>query len=305
MSLIYWVLPLSLAVLSWLITAPPSPVSRAASATQFSAERAFEHVQKLAQAPGPVGTPEHAAARDYLLAELRALGFEAELQTAHSATSWFGKVRAGRVENVVARFKGLRPGPAVLLAAHYDTVPHSPGAGDDRSGVAALLETARALRGGPWLRNDVIFLFSDAEELGLLGALAFVAEHRWAKDVAVALNFDARGNRGQAALYDTSTDNGQLIRWFADAAPYPTANSLLPELIRFLPNDSDLSVFKRASIASYGFAFADGLEAYHRPSDRPQALDQGSLQHQGSYALSLTRVLGQADLRAVRAPKRG
>jgi len=84
----------------------------------------------------------------------------------------------------------------VLLVAHYDSVPTGPGANDDGVGVATLLETARALTASAPLQNDVIFLFTDSEETGLLGAQAFVTEHLWAKEVEVVLNFEGRGNGG-------------------------------------------------------------------------------------------------------------
>src|SRR5438105_2344263 len=79
-----------------------------------------------------------------------------------------------------------------------------PGADDDGVGVATLLETVRALKAGARLRNDVIFLFTDGEEVGMLGARAFVGEHPWAKEVGVALNFEARGNTGPALMFETS-----------------------------------------------------------------------------------------------------
>ena len=89
---------------------------------------------------------------------------------------------------------GQRQG--ALLMAHYDSVPNSPGASDDGAAVASLLETLRALRGGPRLKNDVIFLFTDGEEVALLGSKAFVEEHPWARDVGLVLNFEARGYTG-------------------------------------------------------------------------------------------------------------
>ena len=60
------------------------------------------------------------------------------------------------------------------MVAHYDSVPSSPGAGDNAASVAAILEAIRALKAGSALRNDLIVLFTDGEELGLLGAKGFV-----------------------------------------------------------------------------------------------------------------------------------
>jgi acetylornithine deacetylase/succinyl-diaminopimelate desuccinylase-like protein len=58
-------------------------------------------------------------------------------------------------------------------------------AGDDSAGIAAILETVRALRAGGPLAHDVIVFFTDGEEPGMLGAAAFVREHPWAKDACI------------------------------------------------------------------------------------------------------------------------
>ena len=108
-------------------------------------------------------------------------------------------------------------GRAVMLTAHLDSVAGSPGATDDGSGVAVLLETARALKSGAPLRNTVIFLFTDDEESGLVGAEAFIAHHPWAKEVKVVIGFDAGGLGGPGVLSATSEDNGWLIRQLAQA----------------------------------------------------------------------------------------
>src|SRR5207249_5261569 len=105
-----------------------------------------------------------------------------------------GYQEAGGVQNIMARLPGREPGGSdVLLMAHYDGVEAGPAAADDGAGSAAILETLRALRAGPPLAHDVVALFTDGEEAGLLGAAAFVREHPWAKDVGIALNFEARG----------------------------------------------------------------------------------------------------------------
>src|SRR6185436_18317813 len=97
--------------------------------------------------------------------------------------------------------------------------------GDDGAGVATLLETARALRAGPRLKNDVILLFSDGEETNLRGARLFVTEHPWIDGVRLVHNFEARGNAGPSILFETSPANGRLMSEVAAAAPYPVANS--------------------------------------------------------------------------------
>jgi len=277
---------------------PPAAVSAAAPANVFSSARAMKHLHAIAQSPRPIGSAAHGAARDYILNELTTMGLQPEVQEATVATTrGDGSIVAAVVRNVIARLKGTTTGgKALLLAGHYDTVPNAPGASDDGSAVAAILETIRALKSGPTLNNDVIFLFTDGEELGLLGAKAFVNEHPWAKDVGLVLNFEARGISGPVLMFETSDANGWLVRELAQAAPSPVANSLLYEIYKLLPNDSDLSVFKGRRIAGLNFAYLDREMYYHTQADNIENLDERSLQHQGSYALALARHFGNLNL---------
>ena len=80
-----------------------------------------------------------------------------------------------RVRNVSAEMASANPDrPAILLACHHDSVGAGPGAADDGAAVATLLEVARALKEGPPLPRPVILLFTDGEEVGLMGAQGFV-----------------------------------------------------------------------------------------------------------------------------------
>jgi hypothetical protein len=130
----------------------------------------------------------------------------------------------------------------------------------------------------------------------LLGARAFVEQHPLAKRAAVALNFEARGAGGPAVMFETSENNAALIAEFAKAAPYPNASSLSYEIYRRLPNDTDLTVFKRAGIAGLNFAYFDRLDRYHSPSDNVENINEAGLQHHGAYALALARHFGNASL---------
>ncbi len=240
---------------------PPSPVPATAPAMDFSAERAMIHVRAIAQRPHPIGSEDAARARAYVIAQLTALGIASEVQEATAVGTRYQE--AGRVHNVIARMPGTHPGgPAVMLMAHTDGVPAGPAASDDGSGVAVLLETLRALRAGPPLAHDVIALFTDGEEAGLLGAAAFVREHRWAKDVAATLNFEARGTTGRAFMFETGPGNLDIVRVLA-GAPDVAGTSLMVTVYRTLPNDTDLSELALLGKPALNFAFADGVERYH------------------------------------------
>ena len=276
---------------------PPAVVPASAAAQEFSAERAMTYLKVIAQRPHPVGSAEHNAARDYLVNELSQAGLAPAVQKTVVIRPTSGPpFHAGTVENVLARLPGTNNSKPVLLMGHYDSVPTSLGASDDGAAVAALLETLRALRASQPLKNDVIFLFSDAEEVGLMGARAFINENPWAKDVGVVLNFEARGSEGPALMFETSDGNGWLIKQLAQAGTPIRTNSLLYEAYRNLPNETDLTMFKRAGYAGLNFAYIDGVAHYHSLSDNLDRMDQRSLQHQGDYALALARQYGNADL---------
>jgi Zn-dependent M28 family amino/carboxypeptidase len=278
-----------------LLGGPPAPVPAGAPASEFSAERAMAHVEEIAQRPHPVGSADHARVREYLIGTLERLGVKVERQAA-VARRGTTTVRMARVENLMARIAGTANTGAVLLASHYDSVPAAPGAADAGAGVAAILEAARALQTGPPPRNDIILLFTDGEELGLLGARAFVEQHPWAKDVRMVLNFEARGTRGPAWMFETAAGNGAVVAEWASLVPKPAGSSLIYEVYKHLPNETDFTEFKRLKTAGLNFSFVGGVERYHTPGDSAAALDRGSLQHHGEAALRLARRFGAVDL---------
>jgi len=199
------------------------------------------------------------------------------------------------VHNIVAKLPGQRPGQGIALTCHYDSAPNSLGASDDGAGVAVLLETLRALKANPPLKNDTIFLFTDAEEVGLLGAVGFVQEHPLAKEVKVFLNFEARGTSGPSLMFETSDGNDWLIRQIAQAVPQMATNSLLYQIYRVLPNDSDMTIFKLSNSQGLNFAYAKSAVNYHTRNDSVERIDWSSLQHHGMYALALARQFGDGE----------
>ena len=306
-SLRRWLPLLGLALfagLTVLLLRPPRPVAATAPAGEFSAYRARRDVAVVARQAHPTGSAANTAVHDYLLRRCRELGLRVTTQDTSIFGSFRGQLIGGRVRNIIARLPGSEPGGrAVLVLAHYDSQPHAPGAGDDGAGVAAMLETLRALRAGPPLRHDVIWLFSDGEEAGLLGARAYAADTaRLRRRVGVALNFEGRGNAGPVLTFEVSPDNGWVMREYARAAPYPLASSLFYEAYRHLSNDTDFTPLRQAGLTGLNFAFVGGYPYYHSPADTPAHLDLGSLQHHGSYMLSLVRHFGTVSLTQTKAP---
>jgi len=196
------------------------------------------------------------------------------------------------VHNVVATIRGTDPSRRIVLVAHYDTVLTSPGAGDDAAGVATLIEAGRALAveygGGP----DVTLLFTDAEEVGAVGAEAFLASGGLDPGRTTVLNFDARGTGGPCALIETAGDDGRLVRAVARSGAPVAASSLGPTLARLHGVGTDFRPFREAGAGGLNFAIVDGVARYHTPADAPPALDRESVRRQGEAAVALVRALG-------------
>ncbi len=277
------------------VATPPRAVPATAPDTVFSAERAMRHVEQIAQRPHPIGTADHDRVRDYIVGQLSALGLSPQIQQTTAIGTRYQE--AGRVQNILARLPGSSPnGEAVLVMAHYDGVEAGPAAADDGAGSAALLETLRALRARKQpLAHDIVALFTDGEEAGLLGAAAFVREHPWAKDVAVVLNFEARGTSGRSFMFETGSGNLDVARALRRAHD-ATAGSVFATIYRILPNDTDLSEVAVLDLPALNFAFADGVERYHTSHDDVAHLNPGSLQHHGSQMITMARTFGTEPL---------
>ena len=266
--------------------------------TEFSTNRALQHVKEISKEPHGVGFPAHTTVRNYITNELKNLDLETSLQEGYTSGDWGNLSKA---ENILARIKGSESGKALLLLSHYDSSPHSShGASDAGSGVATILESVRAfLKTNTTPKNDIIILISDAEELGLNGADLFVDKHEWLKDVGLVLNFEARGSGGPSyMLMETNKGNSKLISEFIAANPeFPVANSLAYSIYKMLPNDTDLTVFKEeGDVEGFNFAFIDDHFDYHTAMDNYERLDRKTLAHQGSYLMPLLIHFSNADL---------
>ena len=245
-----------------------------------------------------MGSDANAVVRRRIEDELRAIG----LQPQHRRHAVCGGSACGWVDNLVARIDGQSPGPAVLIACHYDSVPAGPGVGDDGSGVGIALEVARALQAGPPPRHPIIILIDDGEEAGLFGARGFVQDDPWAKGVAVVVNVEARGTTGVSSMFETKGATRWMLEPYLERAPRPRVSSLATTIYERMPNNTDLTVFGEAGMAGLNFAFVGGGGRYHTPRDDLEHLSWGSVQHQGAEALAAAGALANLDLTASPQP---
>ncbi|MFV8365661.1 M28 family peptidase [Flavobacterium sp. XS1P27] len=274
------------------------------SLSEFSTKRALTQVEAISKQPHYVGSKEHEVVANYLIKELNKLGLETSVQQGYTLSDWGNLVQS---KNILARIKGTSSSKALLLLSHYDSAPHSysKGASDAGSGVATILESVRAfLYSKTPHKNDIIILFSDAEELGLNGAALFVTQHHWAKEIGLVLNFEARGSSGPSyMLMETNKGNAGLVKEFASAkATFPVSNSLMYSIYKMLPNDTDLTVFReQGNIQGYNFAFIDDHFNYHTAQDDINHLNKNTLAHQGTYLMPLMNYFSNANLNTTQA----
>jgi hypothetical protein len=264
-----------LLVTSWLASsyrALPSPRPANAPDTVFSSARAMANLVEIGRRPHPPGSPAHAQVRGYLLERLRDLGLEPEVQATTSMSGREAYVRAATVRNIVARIPGTASTGTIVLTAHYDGREISAAAADDGAGVVAILEAARALGAGAPLRNDVLLLITDGEELGLLGARAFVEQHPAMGDVKVVISLEMRGGGGPSVMFETGADNGWIVQALKASGARPYANSMSYEVYKSLPNDALPSEVRHPAEPLGGDATAP----------RGQRLERGALPRRGA-----------------------
>jgi hypothetical protein len=291
-------------VIFWVFYAMmPQSVSKVeGTLSEFSTQRALNKLAIITKEPHYVGSENHKVVADFLVKELENLGLETSIQEGYTLTDWGNLVKS---KNILARIKGTANTKALLLLSHYDSAPHSKslGASDDGSGIVTILEGVRAfLHNNSKPKNDIIILFSDAEELGLNGAALFVTEHHWAKEVGLVINFEARGTSGPSyMLMEVNKGNAALVQNFADAkSKFPVSNSLMYSIYKMLPNDTDLTVFREeGQIQGLNFAFIDSHYNYHTAQDNLANLSPESLEHHGTYLMSLLQYFGSTDLRTL------
>jgi len=279
---------------------PPAVTPATAPQEEFSAARAFEHLKAIARDPHPTGSAANARVRDYLIQQLEQQGLDPQVQRTSIASLvdiFSGPYAAGTIENIAARLKGTASTGVVLLMAHYDSVGAAPGATDDGSGVVTLLEIIRALKSSPPLRNDVIFLFTDGEELGEVGSQGFVSEHPWAKEISAVWNLDSGGSCGAA---DIDFVNAWAFRSLQKAIRHPLASSIGGELKKLAPlGGDDTLVFDPAKMAIAQASYSGCPYRYHTVRDNLDNIALRSVQHLGLYTLAVVREWGNSNLREI------
>ena len=298
----------------------PSPAPTTAAPTTFSAERAMDSINRLADEPHSVLRREaHDRARDDVISMFSDLGYTAEVHSdpmfdfsdpedktifddlsAEQQTT----LKDAPTDTIVVDVPG-KSERTMALMAHYDsatveadengqqkiTTGTSLGAADDGYGVAAIVETLRALKAeGRQPENSLKIVITDGEEIGLVGARNEMRHHRADYDnVDLFLNLEARGMSGPALMFETSSNNSAVAGYFLSHVKQPVTGSLLPSLYARIPNSTDMTAVIPEGFTVLNIAAIGEADHYHHATDAPRYVDHSTLQHYGDQVLGLTR----------------
>ncbi len=264
-------------------------------APRFSLVNARAHVQMLAGTIGsrPIGTPENARARQYVIDQLRLFGYDVRVQETDARRPDVGLT--ARVVNIIGVKAGAERN-AIGLVSHYDSSPEAPGAADDGLGVAVSLEAARVLAARQDRKHTLFVLVTDGEESGLMGAAAVVTDRDVMSRLNAYINVEAIGSSGRAMLFETGPGNGWIVRQWAHSAPRPRGASFAVEIYKRLPNDTDFSIFKRHDVPGLNFASIGDSYAYHTARDTADRLADETLETTGENVVQTTIALDRLDL---------
>jgi hypothetical protein len=277
---------------------PSKSINQVNSNTEFSIENALTHLKVISKEPHYTGSQNHLTVQNYIVNELKKMGLNPEVQNQVAVNKWRSSTNTA---NITASIKGYEKGKSLVLLSHYDSRHHSSlGASDAGSGVVTILEGVRAfLAKNKTPKNDIHIVFTDAEEIGLIGAQAFINYSPLATNIGLVINYEARGSGGPSyMLMETNGKNSQLLTEFIKAKPnYPAANSLMYSIYKMLPNDTDLTIFRKyGDINGLNFAFIGDHFDYHTEQDSFERIDLETLLHQADYFTTTLDYFAYSDL---------
>ena len=282
------------------------PSVEPSDAEGFSAARAVKDIEVMSKEHHSVAHPEERAqVREYLVQRLQQLG--ADTISLFKYDSLVGPenkhvVYTFDAVNILAEFSPLTPSEDqtyLLLVAHYDSRYSQPmpkdtvwsyGAADDGYGVSTILETvAQTLKYRDDWNQGIKVLFTDAEEVGMMGMKAAWANDRHIFDnVGFMINIEARGPWGPALLFETCPGNEKVMELYAKAAEYPFTYSLTTVVYNFMPNFTDFTIVKD-HVPGMNFSTIVDVNHYHTDLDNFSNISEKSIQHYGAQIVPIAK----------------
>jgi hypothetical protein len=278
------------------------PSARPADHEGFSAARVIKDIEVMSKEHHSVAHPEERAkVREYLMQRLEGLG--ADTVMLYEYDSLVGPknkhvVYTFDAKNIVAEFPPLEASADptyLLMVAHYDSRYSQPmpkdtvwsyGAADDGYGVGVILETvSQVLKNRQDWKQGVKVLFTDAEEVGMMGMTALWENNReFFDNVGFMINLEARGPWGPALLFETCPGNEKVMDLYASAAKSPYTYSLTTVVYSFMPNFTDFTIVKD-EVPGMNFSTIADVNHYHTDLDNFSNISAKSIQHYGAQVL--------------------
>lgn len=281
----------------------PSPKGSEIPPWEFSEARALVHLNHLSLDIGTrlIGSPKNIETQNYIIDSVKAIAqvHQKNHTRFEVVTRPFDSPFAKNGLNIFVRVSdaGTNPErPSVLVNTHFDSAPCAPGGGDAAVHVGAMIELIRNILSKelPPL-NPVIFFFNNGEEVGLLGALAFMkSPEHWVRNVQRFINIDSMSGSGKEIFYRANP--GSIVSEYN--VPYPHANVIGEEIMAFIPSDSDYTAFVNRSARHSNPNFVlNGIDLalyrygyfYHTLGDLPKTITPGAVQHIGENMLAMIR----------------
>ncbi len=202
-----------------------------------------------------------------------------------------------RAANVIGVLPGRDPalaGDAIVIGAHYDHLGRVgdvvyPGADDNASGTAVVLELARSFAAAGGAQRTLVFVLFSGEEIGLIGSRHYVARPVVPLERTVAmLNFDMVGRLGDRPLRIGGVDTGSSLRALVREAGAGAAPAMDAEGSPF--SSSDHHRFYQAGVPVL-FFFTGTHDDYHRPTDVADRIDAAGMAQVAAAGLRIVERL--------------
>ncbi|KAI8340698.1 hypothetical protein BC941DRAFT_371108 [Chlamydoabsidia padenii] len=287
-------------------------------AVEFSERNAIETISYLSDTLGYriVGTVEEAQSADYLKTKIYEYK-QAATSTPGSPTFdvWIQQETGSHrfdimdhmvlkaytnITNIIVRLScpesDIIPGErrscednAILVNSHFDTTLGSPGATDDGSGTAVMLEIIRVLSQRDWTgyKNSIVFLFNGAEETLQDASHAFITMHDLKDSIKSVVNIDACGTTGREILFQANSR--EMIEAYKQA-PYPHGTVMANDVFRtgLILSDTDFRQFVQyGNLTGIDMAIYKNSYLYHTHLDITKHLEAGAMQHLGENTLAI------------------
>ena len=297
-------------MLAYGLFTQPSP--KPADAEGFSAARVVEDIAVISKDHHSVAHPqERAQVREYLIDRLEGLGADTVMIFSYdSLVSPKDRhvVYTFDAHDILAEFaplEGTDDSPYLMMVAHYDSRYSQPmpkdtvwsyGAADDGYGLGVTLEVvSQLLKDRKEWKQGVKVLFTDAEEVGMMGMKAILQNDKHVFDnVGLMINLEARGTYGPVLLFETCPGNERVMDLYADAAKYPYTYSLTTTVYKFMPMYTDFTAVKD-EIPGLNFSNIADVNHYHTDLDNFSNISEKTIQHYGAQVLPVAKAYVTGD----------